>query len=34
MTAPSSLAERAYVDLREEIIGVRLRPGRCCARTS
>jgi len=27
MTAPSSLAERAYVDLREEIIGVRLAPG-------
>ena len=27
MTAPSSLAERAYVDLREEIIGVRLPPG-------
>ena len=27
MTAPSSLAERAYVDLREEIIEVRLPPG-------
>jgi DNA-binding GntR family transcriptional regulator len=27
MTAPGTLAERAYVDLREEIIGVRLPPG-------
>jgi DNA-binding GntR family transcriptional regulator len=27
MTAPASLAERAYVDLREEIIGVQLPPG-------
>lgn len=27
MTAPGTLAERAYVDLREEIIGVRLAPG-------
>ena len=27
MSAPSSLAERAYVDLREEIIDVRLAPG-------
>jgi DNA-binding GntR family transcriptional regulator len=27
MTAPGTLAERAYVDLREEIIDVRLPPG-------
>jgi DNA-binding GntR family transcriptional regulator len=27
VTAPTSLAERAYVDLREEIIGVSLPPG-------
>ncbi len=27
MTAPTSLAERAYVDLREEIIDVSLPPG-------
>jgi DNA-binding GntR family transcriptional regulator len=27
MTAPPSLAERVYLDLREEIIGVRLAPG-------